>query len=143
VAPLALSAALELPAFVLVDRLAGRLSPRLLAGSAYAPFGLACLGLSLHPTRAMLFSGQPLVALSFALWFVGQSRLMAQRVDRAQLASALTLVSTLGRGVAGPLSGIVGGALASAAGYPTLFAAMAALSVLGLARALLLRGSGH
>jgi MFS family permease len=139
VAPLALSAALEIPAFVLVDRLASRLTPRLLAGSAYLPFGLACLGLTLHPTRGMLFGVQTLVALSFALWFVGQSRLTAERVDRAQLASALTLVSTLGRGVAGPLSGIVGGVLASAGGYRWLFAAMVILSVVGLVRALAMR----
>jgi hypothetical protein len=143
VAPLALSAALELPAFVLVDRLARRLSPRVLAGVAYAPFGLACLGLSLHPTRAMLFGGQPLVALSFALWFVGQSRLTNECVDRARLASALTLVSSLGRGVAGPVSGIVGGAVAGAAGYPALFASMSALSALGLVRTLVLPLSGR
>jgi len=49
------------------------------------------------------------VAVSFTLWFVGQSRLMAARVPVDQLASALTLLSTLGRGIAGPLAGIAGG----------------------------------
>ena len=137
VGPLALSAALELPAFVVVDRLARRLTSVALCALAFPPLGIASLLLGLTPSQATLFAVQPLVALSFALWFVSQSRLVADRVADHQLASALALVSTLGRGIAGPLAGIAGGAIAAAGGYPALFFAMATVSVLGLLRALL------
>jgi len=141
VAPLALSAALELPAFVAVDRFAGRLDARWLCAAAFPPLALACLGLALWPGRGVLFAVQPLVAMSFTLWFVGQSRLMAQLVPGHQLASGLTLLSTLGRGIAGPLAGIAGGAVATAGGYGALFATMAVVCFLGFLRALLpLRG---
>ena len=85
----------------------------------------------------MLFAVQPLVAMSFTLWFVGQSRLMAERVAPCQLASGLTLLSTLGRGVAGPLAGIAGGAIAAAGGYGALFSTMSLVCLLGLLGALL------
>jgi predicted MFS family arabinose efflux permease len=137
VGPLALSAALELPAFVVVDRLARRLTSVALCALAFPPLAVASLLLGLAPSQAVLFAVQPLVALSFALWFVSQSRLVADRVTDHQLASALALVSTLGRGIAGPVAGIAGGAIAAAGGYPALFFAMAAVSVLGLLRALL------
>lgn len=136
VGPLAFSAALELPAFLLIDRVARRVSPGWLCTLAFPPLGLAALTLSQLPSRGVLFAVQPLVAVSFTLWFVGQSRLMAARVPVDQLASALTLLSTLGRGIAGPLAGIAGGALAAAGGYTSLFLSMAAVCALGLLRAL-------
>lgn len=136
VGPLALSAALELPAFLVIDRLARRVSSGWLCALAFPPVGLAALTLSLVPSRGVLFAVQPLVAISFTLWFVGQSRLMAERVPVGQLASALTLLSTLGRGIAGPLAGIAGGALAAAGGYSALFLAMAGICALGFLRAL-------
>lgn len=136
VGPLAFSAALELPAFLAIDRLARRMSAGWLCVLAFPPLGAAVLTLSLVPSRGVLFAVQPLVAISFTLWFVGQSRLMAERVPVGQLASALTLLSTLGRGIAGPLAGIVGGALAAAGGYSVLFLAMAGMCALGFLRAL-------
>jgi len=136
VAPLALSAALELPAFVVVDRFARRLSARWLCALAFPFLGTAVLLLAAFPGRTALFGVQPLVAMSFTFWFVGQSRLMAERVPPYRLASALTLVSTLGRGVAGPLAGTVGGAIAAAGGYPTLFLTLAVVCLVGFVRAL-------
>jgi hypothetical protein len=136
VGPLAFAAALELPAFLAIDRLARRVSAGWLCALAFPPLGLAVLTLSLLPSRGVLFAVQPLVAISFTLWFVGQSRLMAERVPVGQLASALTLLSTLGRGIAGPLAGIAGGALAAAGGYSALFLAMAGMCALGFLRAL-------
>lgn len=137
VGPLALAAALELPAFVAADRLARRVSSRTMCGLAFAPMATACAALGVAPGKLMLFGVQPLVALSFALWFVGQSRLIAERVPLARLASGLTLLSTLGRGIAGPVAGIGGGAIAAAGGYPALFSTMAGLCVFGLARVFL------
>ncbi|MFJ6281183.1 MFS transporter [Arthrobacter subterraneus] len=134
VGPLALSAALELPAFLLVDRLGKRVSSTWLCGAAFVPLALATVLLALFPGKVTIFAVQPLVAASFALWFVGHSRLMSERVSRRQLASALTLLSTLGRGIAGPIAGMAGGALAAVAGYPMLFLAMSILCVLGLVR---------
>lgn len=137
VGPLALSALLELPAFVVVDRLSRSIAPRSLCGMAFPPLAVACLALGVAPGTAIMFGVQPLVALSLALWFVGQSRLTAERVDLRQLAIAMTLVSTLGRGLAGPLAGIGGGAIAAAGGYDALFFTMAALCALGFARVFL------
>lgn len=134
VGPLALSAALELPAFLLVDRLSKRVSPTWLCGAAHVPLALATVLLALLPGKEMIFAIQPLVAAGFALWFVGHSRLMASRVPANQLASALTLLSTLSRGVAGPLAGLAGGAIAATAGYPMLFLAMSGLCAVGLLR---------
>lgn len=136
VGPLALSAALELPAFLAVDRFGRTVPSGWLCALAFPPLGVAALTLALFPGGAVLFAVQPLVAISFTLWFVGQSRMMAERVPMHQLASALTLVSTLGRGVAGPLAGIAGGAIAAAGGYSALFLTMAGLCVLGFLRAL-------
>lgn len=137
VGPLALSAALELPAFALVDRLARRLSSLWLCTMAFPPLALASLTLAIVPSPGTLYGVQPLVALSFTLWFVSQSRLVAERVSAAELASGLALASTLGRGLAGPLAGIAGGTLAALGGYPALFLAMAAACVVGFVRALL------
>lgn len=134
VGPLALSAALELPAFLMVDRLARRVSSTWLCAAAFVPLGLATLLLAVFPGEVTIFAVQPLVAATFALWFVGQSRLMSERVPPYRLASALTLLSTLGRGIAGPIAGIAGGALAATAGYPALFLSMSLLCALGLLR---------
>lgn len=137
VGPLALSAALELPAFLIVDRLARRVSSTWLCGAAFPPLALATTLLALFPDKVMLFGVQPLVAISFALWFVGQSRLMSEHVPHYNLASALTLLSTLGRGIGGPIAGIMGGAIATAAGYPALFLSMSVLCLAGLLRLIL------
>lgn len=137
VGPLALSAALELPAFLLVDRLARRVSSTWLCGAAFPPLALAAALLALFPNKVMLFGVQPLVAMSFALWFVGQSRLMSEQVPHHNLATALTLLSTLGRGISGPIAGIMGGAIATASGYPALFLSMSVLCLLGLLRLIL------
>lgn len=136
VGPLALAAALELPAFLAIDRLAHRVTPGWLCVLAFPPLGVSALTLSLMPSSGVLFAVQPLVAASFTLWFVGQSRLMAAHVALGQLASALTLLSALGRGIAGPLAGMAGGWLAGAHGYPALFLAMAGLCAVGFLRAL-------
>ena len=136
VGPLAFSAALELPAFVLIDRFARRLSASWLCALAFPPLAVATLLLGLVPGRGVLFAVQPLVAASFTFWFVGQSRLMAERVRPEQLASGLTLLSTVGRGIAGPVAGIAGGAIAAAGGYSALFFTMAGICSLGFLRAL-------
>jgi MFS family permease len=137
VGPLALAASLELPAFVLVDRLARRLSPISLCVLAFPPLAAASATLAILPSRGALYAVQPLVAMSFTLWFVSQSQLVAARVETTELASALALVATLGRGVAGPVAGIAGGTLAAAGGYPSLFLAMAVVCTLGFLRVLL------
>lgn len=137
VGPLALSAALELPAFLVVDRLARRVSSTWLCGAAFPPLALATALLALFPDKTMIFGVQPLVAVSFALWFVGQSRLMSEYVPHHNLASALTLLSTLGRGIGGPIAGIMGGTIATAAGYPALFLSMSLLCLFGLLRLIL------
>ena len=134
VGPLALSAALELPAFLAVDRLARRVSSLWLCGAAFPPLALASILLALFPDTVMVFSVQPLVAIAFALWFVGHSRLISERVPHHRLGSAITMVSTLGRGIAGPIAGIAGGAIAAAAGYPALFLSMSILCLFGLLR---------
>jgi hypothetical protein len=136
VGPLALAASLELPAFVLVDRLARRLPPISLCALAFPPLGAASLTLAMVPSQGALYAVQPLVAMSFTLWFVSQSRLVAARVAAAELGSGLALASTLGRGVAGPLAGIAGGTLAALGGYPSLFLAMAVTCVAGFLRVL-------
>ena len=135
VGPLALSALLELPAFALVDRLAAKLRSESLAALAFPPLGVAALALALAPGRGVLFAVQPLVALTFALMFVAQSRLTAERVAHSSLATAQTLVSAVGRGVAAPVAGVAGGAIAAAGGFSTLFFTMVAICVLGAARA--------
>jgi hypothetical protein len=137
VGPLALSAALEVPAFLAVDRLARSVSPMWLCGAAFPPLALATTLLALFPNKVMIFGVQPLVAMSFALWFVGHSRLMSERVPHHNLASALTLLSTVGRGIGGPIAGIVGGVIPTAAGYPTLFLGMSVLCLFGLLRIIL------
>jgi len=76
---------------------------------------------------------QPLVAVSFALLFVGQSRMLARSVDAGRQASAQTLGAALSTGVGGLLAGTVGGRLAQAAGYDGLFAALGVIALVGVA----------
>jgi PPP family 3-phenylpropionic acid transporter len=136
VAPIALSAALELPAFVVVDRFARGRSSVLVVTAAMPPIALALGILAAFPHGATLVLVQPLVATAFALWFVGQSRLISERVAPERLASAQTLGAVLSRGVSAPTAGVLGGALATVAGYPALFATVAGIACLGLARGL-------
>jgi hypothetical protein len=76
---------------------------------------------------------QPLIAISFALWFVGQSRLLARSVPSDRQASAQTLGSALSGGGAGLVAGVVGGHLADSFGYGGLFAWLAAAVLAGTA----------
>jgi PPP family 3-phenylpropionic acid transporter len=141
-APIALSAALELPAFPWVDRLASRHPARVLAMLAGPPLAVATGALALAPSRATMLGAQPLVAVSFALWFVGQSRLLAEAVPAHRQASGQTLGAALSSGAGSLLAGVLGGQLAERFGYAALFAALAALSLTGVAFGLLrsLRG---
>jgi hypothetical protein len=137
VGPLAFSAALELPAFALVDRVGARLRSELLAALAFPPLGVAAVALALAPGRATLFAVQPLVATTFALLFVAQSRLTAERSTAATMASAQAVVSAVGRAGAATLAGLAGGAIATVGGYPRLFLTMAGICLLGGLRAAL------
>jgi len=129
--PIALSAALELPAFSLVDRLALRFRPLVLAVLACPPLAVATGALALFPSTAVMIGVQPLIAASFALWFVGQSRMLSEAVPSHQQASAQTLGSALSTGCAGLLAGAVGGHIADRLGYGGLFGTLAALSLAG------------
>jgi MFS family permease len=74
---------------------------------------------------------QPLIAVSFSLSFVGQSRLLAASVPADQQSSAQTLGSAVSFGFGSLLAGVLGGHLADAAGYGALFAAMGVVSLVG------------
>jgi MFS family permease len=89
-----------------------------------------------------MLGAQPLVAVSFALWFVGQSRLLAEAVPAHRQASGQTLGAALSSGAGSLLAGVLGGQLAERFGYAALFAVLAALSLTGVAFGLLrsLRG---
>ena len=130
-APIALSAALELPVFPWVDRLARGRSPLALAGLAGPPLAVSTALLALAPSRVTVLAVQPLVAVSFCLWYVGQSRLLAACAPPSQQASAQTLGSALSTGCASLLAGVVGGQLADAVGYGGLFATLAAVALAG------------
>jgi MFS family permease len=132
-APLAIAAALELPAFPLADRLADRYSARTVALLGLPPLAVSWLVLALWPGRIALFAVQPLVALTFALWFVGQAKLLAAGVSSARLAAAQTLGSLLSLGVIGPAATVVGGLVAQQAGYRSMFVVMALIAALGCA----------
>jgi MFS family permease len=132
-APIALSAALELPVFPWVDRLAARWSPLAVTVLAGPPLAGATLLLAVAPSSATMLAVQPLIAVSFALGFVGQSRLVAQAVPAARQGSAQTLASALTLGLAGLVAGVVGGRLADALGYGGLFAWLAVAAVGGSA----------
>jgi MFS family permease len=129
--PIALSAALELPVFPWVDRLVRTHSPLLVAVLAGPPLALATGVLAVAPSSASMIAVQPLIAVSFALWFVGQSRMLAQAVPADRQASAQTLGAALSGGVGSLLAGVVGGHLADSAGYGRLFAALVAVTVAG------------
>jgi MFS family permease len=130
-APIALSAALELPAFPWVDRLARGRSPLLLAVLAGPPLAASTVLLAAFPSRFTVLAVQPLVAVAFSLWYVAQSRMLAGSVPADRQASAQTLGSALSSGCASLLAGVVGGQLADAVGYRGLFATLAAVSVAG------------
>jgi MFS family permease len=131
--PIALSAALELPAFPWVDRMAHRYPALLLAVLAGPPLAVATAALALFPSTVVMIAVQPLVAVSFALLFVGQSRMLARSVDAGRQASAQTLGAALSTGFGGLLAGTVGGRLAQAAGYDGLFAALGVIALVGVA----------
>jgi MFS family permease len=130
-APIALAAALELPIFPLVDRLALRFAPLTLVLLASPPLALATLSLALFPSSLVMIAVQPLVAASVALWVVGQSRMLLAAVSPSQRASAQTLGSALAGGGAGLLAGAVGGHIADALGYRGLFLTLAAGALVG------------
>lgn len=132
-APIALSAALELPVFPWVDRLARGRSALLLAALAGPPLALSTALLALAPSRVTVLAVQPLVAVSFCLWYVGQSRMLAAAVPADRQATAQTLGSAVSGGVASLIAGVLGGQLANAVGYGGLFAALAAVSLAGSA----------
>lgn len=129
--PIALSAALELPVFPLVDRLARRLSPLLITVLAGPPLAVAVAVLALAPSSGSMLGVQPLIALSFSLMFVGQSRMLSAAVPADRQASAQTLGSALINGGGQLLAGIVGGRLADAFGYSGLFGCLVALTATG------------
>jgi len=145
-APIALSAALELPAFPWVDRLARGRSPLVLAALAGPPLAVSTGLLALAPSRFTVLAVQPLVAISFCLWYVGQSRMLAACAPPSRQASAQTLGSALSSGSASLLAGVVGGQLADALGYGGLFAVLAGVALAGstaAAVALVRRRSGR
>jgi hypothetical protein len=130
-APIALSAALELPVFPWVDRLAAAHPPLVVAVLAGPPLAAATAVLAVAPSAAAMLAVQPLIAVSFSLWFVGQSRLLADAVPADRQASAQTLGSALSSGAGGLLAGVVGGHLADAVGYGGLFRVLAAVALAG------------
>jgi MFS transporter, PPP family, 3-phenylpropionic acid transporter len=130
-APIALAAALELPIFPWVDRLAHRFTPLTLVVLASPPLALATLSVALVPSSLVMLGVQPLVAASVALWVVGQSRMLLAAASPSERASAQTLGSALASGGAGLLAGEVGGHIADAVGYRGLFLTLAAVALVG------------
>lgn len=130
-APIALSAALELPVFPLVDRLARSRSPLLITVLAGPPLAVAVAVLALAPSSASMLGVQPLIAISFSLLFVGQSRMLSAAVPADRQASAQTLGSALINGSGQLLGGLVGGRLADAFGYSGLFGCLVGLATVG------------
>jgi MFS family permease len=130
-APIALSAALELPVFPWVDHLV-RTRPPIVAAVLAGPFLALATGLlAVFPSSGTMLAVQPLIAVSFALWFVGQSRMLALAVPADRQASAQTLGAALSGGVGGLLAGVIGGRLADTAGYSGLFASLAVVTAAG------------
>jgi len=74
---------------------------------------------------------QPLIAISFSLLFVGQSRMLSAAVPADRQASAQTLGSALINGSGQLLGGLVGGRLADAFGYSGLFGCLVGLAAIG------------
>ena len=131
--PIALSALLELPVFPLVDRLVRARTPLLVTVLAGPPLAVATAVLALFPSSVSMLAVQPLIALSFSLLFVGQSRLLSAAVSADRQASAQTLGSALIGGVGGLVAGVVGGRVADSLGYGGLFSCLVALTVAGTA----------
>ena len=131
VAPIALSALLELPVLPWVDRLARNRRPMLVAVLAGPPLTLATAILAVFPSIASILAVQGLIAISFSLLFVGQSRMLAVAVPADRQASAQTLGSALITGVGGLVAGLVGGRVADAWGYGGLLGCLSALTALG------------
>ena len=130
-APIALSAALELPVFPWVDRLVRTRPPLVAAVLAGPPLAVATAVLAVAPSSATMLAVQPLIAVSFSLWFVGQSRMLADAVPADRQASAQTLGAALSGGVGGLLAGVVGGHIADSAGYGVLFGVLVAVTAAG------------
>jgi hypothetical protein len=130
-APIAVSAALELRLFPVVDRLAERLPARVLAVLAGPPLAVATAVLGLAPSTVTVLLVQPLVAASFCLWFLGQSRMLAEAVPTGQQGAGQTLGAALSSGASSLLAGVVGGHVADALGYGGLFASLAGVSFAG------------
>lgn len=131
-APLAIAAALELPAFPLVDRLSDRYGARTIALLALPPLAVSWVVLAIWPGRIALFAVQPLIALTFALWFVGQAKLLAAAVAPARLAAAQTLGSLLSLGILGPAATAIGGFIAQQTDYRVMFVVMSSVAAFGL-----------
>jgi len=132
-APIALSALLELPVLPQVDRLARTRSPLLVAVLAGPPLTLATAVLALFPSITSILAVQVLIAMSFSLLFVGQSRMLAAAVPADRQASAQTMGSALITGAGGLVAGLVGGRVADGLGYAGLLGCLAALTALGSA----------
>lgn len=141
--PIALSAALELPLFPVVDRLAVRLPARALAVLAGPPLAVATAVLALAPSTVTVLLVQPLVAASFCLWFLGQSRMLAEAVPPGQQGAGQTLGAALSSGASSLLAGVGGGQVADALGYGGLFATLAGVSVAGATLGLVLATTSH
>lgn len=131
VAPIALSALLELPVLPHVDRLARSRRPMLVAVLAGPPLTLATAILAVFPSIASILAVQGLIAISFSLLFVGQSRMLAAAVPADRQASAQTLGSALITGVGGLIAGLVGGRVADGWGYGGLMGCLSVLIALG------------
>lgn len=142
VLPLALAAALELPAFRVADRLATRVAPLDLVLLAYPPIIASAALVALVPGLVTLVLVQILVAVGFTFWYVGQSRLLAQLAPPAQMATAQTVAANLGRGIAGPIAGLLGGLVASQFSYAGMFGAIALIGALGAVRVIAVRQRG-
>lgn len=125
-APIALSALLEWPALRYVDRLAQRYPAAAIAVLAGPPVAVATLLLAVFPNLVTLLAVQPLVGLSFAMWYVGQSRMLAEAVPADRLAWAQTVGAAASLGGGGLVAGAVGGQLAASVGYRGLFLAFGA-----------------
>lgn len=128
---LMLSAALEVPAFLLIDRIGRRVTPTALIATAFLPLCVAWTAVTFASSLPALLAVQPLVAVSFALWFVGQASAIAERVPPERLASAQTLAAVVTQGVVRPAAGLIGGAIAAQAGFGAIFATLAVVSLLG------------
>jgi hypothetical protein len=70
--------------------------------------------------------------LTFALWFVGQAKLLGAAVAPARLAAAQTLGSLLSLGLIGPAATAIGGFIAQQSGYRVMFVVMSSVAAFGL-----------